>query len=96
MVEPDISEKNIENTGTTCDRPPRIWPTSVIEKLAIRPTTLDELINSPTSRKKGMASRASESMPSNIFWTIEAIETSVIIVPTSTPAINEKATGTPI
>ena len=43
-----------------------------------------------------MASRASESMPSNIFWTIEAIETSVIIVPTSTPAINEKATGTPI
>ncbi len=31
-------------------------------------TRLAELISSPTSRKNGMASSASESIPSNIFW----------------------------
>jgi hypothetical protein len=53
------------------------------------------LINSPTSRKNGIASNASESTPSNIFWTIAASETSVSIAPTKTPAISENGTGTP-
>ena len=42
-----------------------------------------------------MASSASLSTPSNIFWMIAGIETSVNVAPTSTPAISEKATGTP-
>src|SRR5262249_59111439 len=66
VVEPDISEKNMLNTATVCDRPPRIWPTSASERLDTRTTTLAELINSPTSSKNGMASSASESNPSNI------------------------------
>ena len=57
-------------TVTTCDRPPRMCPTSASDRLVIRLTTFAELISSPTSRKNGMASRASESIPSNIFWMI--------------------------
>jgi hypothetical protein len=95
VVEPDISEKNIENTTTTCDSPPLMCPTSDSERLAIRTTTLAELINSPTSRKKGIASSASESTPSNTFWMIAASDTSASIAPTNTPAISENGTGTP-
>jgi len=95
VVDPDISEKNIENTTTTCDSPPLMCPTSDSERLAIRTTTLAELINSPTSRKKGIASSASESTPSNTFWMIAASDTSANIAPTNTPAISENGTGTP-
>src|SRR5215471_5418595 len=95
VVEPDISEKNMLNTVTTCERPPRICPTSAIDRLASRTTTLAELISSPTSRKNGMASSASESTPSNIFCTTAASETSLSHAPTNTPAISENGTGTP-
>ena len=61
-----------------------------------RCTTLAELISSPTSRKNGMASSASESTPSNIFCTMAAKVTSVKAAPMTTPAISEKATGTPM
>src|SRR6476660_6197305 len=95
VVEPDISEKNIENTTTTCDSPPLIWPTSDTERLAIRTTTLAELMSSPTSRKNGIASSASESTPSKIFWMIAGSATSDNSAPTNTPAISENGTGTP-
>src|SRR4029077_20349101 len=95
VVDPDISEKNIENTTTTCDSPPLMWPTSDSDRLAIRTTTLAELMSSPTSRKNGIASNASESTPSKIFWMIAASETSVSMAPTNTPAISENGTGTP-
>jgi len=95
VVEPDISEKNMLNTVTTCDRPPRMWPTSASDRLTTRPTTLAELISSPTRRKNGIASSASESMPSNIFWMIATWETSVNEAPIRTPAINANGTGTP-
>ena len=83
------------NTVTTCDRPPRMCPTSASERLVIRLTTLAELMSSPTSRKNGIASSASESIPSNIFWTIAGKVTSVNAAPMKTPAISENATGTP-
>ncbi len=69
VVEPDISEKNMLKTATTWLRPPFMCPTSDSERLITRCTTLAELISSPTSRKNGMASSASESTPSNIFCT---------------------------
>ena len=72
-----------------------MWPTSASDRLAIRCTTFAELISSPTSRKNGIASSASESMPSKIFWTIAGNDTSVNIAPMNTPAISENATGTP-
>ena len=95
MVEPDISEKNIENTTTTCESPPLICPTSDSDKFAIRTTTLAELISSPTRRKNGMANSASESTPSKIFCMMAASETSASSAPTKTPAISENGTGTP-
>src|SRR4030081_3969566 len=55
VVDPDISEKNMLKTVTTCDRPPRICPTSVSERLATRTTTSDELISSPTRRQNAIA-----------------------------------------
>lgn len=42
-----------------------------------------------------MASSASESTPSKIFWMIAASETSDRIAPMKTPAISENGTGTP-
>src|ERR1700760_66773 len=95
VVEPDISEKNIENTTTTCDNPPLICPTSETDRLAMRTTTLAELMSSPTSRKNGIASSASESTPSKIFCTIAASETSANVAPTKTPASSANGTGTP-
>src|SRR3954467_5605205 len=95
VVEPDISEKNMLKTTTTCDSPPLMWPTSDSDRLATRTTTLAELISSPTSRKNGIASSASESTPSNTFWTMAASDTSARIAPTNTPAISENGTGTP-
>src|SRR5437660_12681592 len=72
VVDPDISEKNIENTTTTCDSPPLMCPTSDKDRLAIRTTTLAELMSSPTSRKDGIASSASESTLSKTVWIIAA------------------------
>src|SRR3954469_4376426 len=95
VVDPDISEKNMLNTTTTCDSPPLIWPTSDSDRLAIRTTTLAELINSPTSRKNGIATSASESTASNTFWMIAASDTSVSKAPTKAPASKENGTGTP-
>src|SRR6201993_2350339 len=95
VVDPDISEKNMLKTTTTCDSPPLICPTSDTDKLAMRTTTLAELMSSPTRRKNGMASSASESTPSNIFWMMAANETSVMSAPMKTPAIRENGTGTP-
>ena len=73
-----------------------MWPTSASDRLITRCTTLAELISSPTSRKNGMASRASESTPSNIFCTRAAKVTSVKAAPIMMPAISENATGTPM
>jgi hypothetical protein len=56
---------------------------------------LAELISSPTSRKNGIASSASESTPSNTFWMIAASETSASSAPMKTPASSENGTGTP-
>ena len=72
-----------------------MWPTSASDRLATRCTTLAELISSPTRRKNGIASSASESMPSNIFWISAVWETSVNIAPIITPPSSENATGTP-
>ena len=47
-------------TTTTCDSPPLICPTSDTDKLAILTTTFAELMSSPTNRKNGIASSASE------------------------------------
>src|SRR6202011_497046 len=95
VVEPDISEKNMLKTTTTCDSPPLMCPTSDSDRLAIRTTTFAELMSSPTSRKNGIANKASESTPSKLFWMIAANETSVSSAPTNTPAISENGTGTP-
>ncbi len=95
VVDPDISEKNMLKTTTTCDNPPLMWPTSDNDRLAILTTTLAELMSSPTSRKNGIASSASESTPSKIFWTMAARETSARNAPTKTPPSNENGTGTP-
>jgi len=61
----------------------------------MRCTTLAELISSPTSRKKGMASSASLSTPSNTFCRIAASDTSASAAPTKTPASRANGTGTP-
>jgi hypothetical protein len=57
---------------------------------------LAEDISSPTSRKNGMASSASESMPWNIWPIIERKLTGVNAVASSTPAMMAKTTGTPM
>ncbi len=46
-------------------------------------------------QKEGIASSASRSIPSNIFWMIAVCETSVKMAPIITPAKSENATGTP-
>src|SRR5882724_10274247 len=63
VVDPDISEKNMLKTTTTCDSPPLICPTSDSDRLAIRTTTFAELMSSPTRRKNGIASSASTKTP---------------------------------
>src|SRR5712691_8920212 len=85
-----MPEKNMLNSVTTCARPPRIWPISACERAIMRPTTLAEVISSPTSKKNGTARSASESMPLKSWPMIE-----VSIVATSTPAVMLNATGTP-
>src|SRR6202011_3675898 len=92
VVDPDISEKNMLKTTTTCDNPPLIWPTSDNDRLAMRTTTLAELMSSPTKRKNGIASSASESTPSKIFCTIAASDTSARYAPTKTPPNSENGT----
>ena len=93
--DPDMPEKNMLNTVVTCARPPRTWPTSACDSSAMRMTTLAEVINSPTSRKNGIAISASESMPLNNCPTMDCRLIGVNAVPTSTPAISANATGTP-
>ena len=88
--------KNMLNSVTTCARPPRRCPTSAWASAIMRWTTLAEDISSPTRRKNGTASSASESMPWNIWPIIEAKLIGVNAVATSTPAMMAKATGTPM
>ncbi len=88
--------KNIENSVTTCASPPRKWPTMVCARRIIRLVTSAEVINSPTSRKNGTASRISESMPWNICPIIDCMLIGVSMQATRTPAIRANATGTPI
>ena len=83
------------NTVVTCARPPRTWPTSACDRSAMRMTTLAEVISSPTSRKNGIAIRLSLSMPLNNWPIMDCRLMGVSAVPTSTPAIRLKATGTP-
>ena len=73
-----------------------MWPTIVCDRRTMRWVTSAEVISSPTSRKKGTASSVSESMPWNIWPIIEARLIGVSAVAISTPAIKEKATGTPM
>ncbi len=61
----------------------------------MRWVTLADVISSPTSRKNGTASSVSESMPWKSWPTIEPRLICVSAVTTSTPAMSEKATGTP-
>ncbi len=90
-----MPEKNIENTVVTCARPPRMWPTRACDSSAMRMTTLAEVISSPTSRKKGIAISASASTPLKSWAIIDCMVMGVKMVPTRTPAISAKATGTP-
>ncbi len=61
----------------------------------MRMTTFAEVISSPTRRKNGTAISASESTPLKSWPMIEGRLTDVNSVPITTPAISEKATGTP-
>ena len=90
-----MPEKNMLNTVVTWARPPRIWPTSACDSSAMRSMTFAEVMSSPTSRKNGIAISASESTPLNIWPTIDCSVIGVSIVPTTTPASSENATGTP-
>src|ERR1051326_620784 len=90
---PHNSEKNLKDNTTPPHRQPLMCPTSDTERLAMRTTTFAELMSSPTRRKNGIASSASESTPSKIFWMIAASETSASSAPTNTPASNENGTG---
>ena len=88
--------KNMLNSVTTWASPPRRWPTMVWASRTMRCVTLAEVISSPTSRKNGTASSVSESMPWNIWPTIDCRLIGVNAVATITPAISAKATGTPM
>ena len=94
--EPEMPAKNMLNSVTTCARPPRRWPTSAWARRIMRWVTSDEVISSPTRRKKGIASRVSESMPWNSCPMIDWKLMGVSAVATSTPPISAKATGTPM
>src|SRR6266567_3246655 len=61
----------------------------------MRPTTLAEVMSSPTSRKNGTARSASESMPLKSCAIIEGKLIGVSAVAMRTPAIRLNATGTP-
>ena len=94
--EPEMPAKNMLNSVTTWASPPRRWPTSVCASRIMRCTTSDEAISSPTSRKNGTASSASESMPWNSCPTIDCMLICVNCTEISTPAISAKVTGTPM
>ncbi len=84
------------NSVTTWASPPRRWPISACDRLIMRMTTLVEVISSPTSRKNGTASSASESTPLKSWPMIDGRLIGVSMVATMTPAVRLKATGTPI
>ena len=93
--EPEIPAKNMLNNVMTWASPPRKWPTSVCDSTIMRWVISAEVISSPTRRKNGTASSASESMPWNICPMSDGKLTGVKAVAASTPAISAKATGTP-
>jgi hypothetical protein len=61
--EPEMPAKNMLNSVTTWASPPRRWPTSAWARRIMRCVTSAEVISSPTSRKNGIASSVSASMP---------------------------------
>ena len=65
-TEPDIPEKNILKIVNTWANPPFMCPTKACERLTILRMILEDVINSPTSKKNGIAIKASESIPLNI------------------------------
>ena len=83
------------NKVTTWASPLRKWPTMVCDSAIMRTVTFAEVISSPTSRKNGTASSASESTPLKSCPMIEGRPIGVNTVTASTPAIRAKATGTP-
>jgi hypothetical protein len=94
--EPEMPAKNMLNKVTTCARPPRRCPTSDCDSRIIRVATSDAAISSPTSRKKGTASKVSESMPWKSCPIIDCMLIWVNAVAASTPAIKANTTGTPM
>src|ERR1043165_3893875 len=92
---PEMPEKNMLKSVTTCARPPRRCPIIAWLRFIMRPTTLAEVMSSPTSRKNGTARSASESMPLKSCAIIEGKLIGVSAVATRTPAIRLNATGTP-
>src|SRR5947207_10005261 len=62
----------------------------------MRPTTLADVISSPTNRKNGTANSASESMPLKSWPMIEGRLIGVSMAATRTPPIRLNATGTPM
>ena len=67
----------------------------VCDSWIMRIVTLAEVISSPTSRKKGTASSASESTPLKSCAMIDGRPIGVNTVTARTPAISANATGTP-
>src|SRR5262249_16282471 len=95
-VEPPHFPKKKTKNPTNPGKPPPQKTTPHQQKITNHKTNTTPPPQSPhTRRKKGMASKASASIPSNIFWMIAMCETCVNEAPTSTPAINANGTGTP-
>jgi len=86
-----LAARSLENGASVAD--PRHPTAHLAELLALRSAHLRNAL--APSPEVGIASSASESMPSKIFWMIAAKETSVSKAPMNTPAIRENGTGTP-
>src|ERR687890_1965314 len=95
LEEPEIPAKNILTTVTTWARPPRMWPTNAWAKLTSRSVTFEDAMISPSSMKKGTASKGTTLMPLNISATTVAMLMSVRSTPIMTLAMTAKGTGTP-
>jgi len=93
VVDPDISEKNMLKTTTTCDSPPLMCPTSDSDRFGDPHHHVRRTHEFAAKRKKGIASNASESTPSKTFWMIAASETSVSSAPTKNARQQRKRHG---
>ena len=72
-----------------------MWPTNAWAKRTSRSVTFEDAIISPSSMKKGTASRGTALMPLNISATTVARLISVRSTPIMTLAMTAKGTGTP-